>query len=99
MRHSCSVGGTHWENLGGAGGLPGAKPTLFFAPAQIQKRAVDWGPGGVQQKLAVAWSAFQPKLAGWLHVIHGRGPAAIEATYRDVLEGRTAASDGHMLSF
>jgi len=39
LRYSCSVGGTHWDELGGGRDLPGPKPTLFFAPAQIARRS------------------------------------------------------------
>ena len=42
---STMVGATHWEQRGDNGALPGAKPTFFFAPAQIGKRDADWGPG------------------------------------------------------
>ncbi|MDP1533021.1 MAG: DUF2855 family protein, partial [Rubrivivax sp.] len=38
LRYSSSIGGTHWEGLGSARDLPGPRPTLFFAPAQINKR-------------------------------------------------------------
>jgi hypothetical protein len=52
LRYSCSVGGTHWDELGGGRDLPGPKPTLFFAPAQIAKRSAappaGWGPAELQ---------------------------------------------------
>ncbi|HJV59644.1 MAG TPA: DUF2855 family protein, partial [Albitalea sp.] len=32
LMYSCSVGGTHWSELGGAKGLAGPRPVLFFAP-------------------------------------------------------------------
>ncbi|GGB61640.1 hypothetical protein GCM10011503_07800 [Henriciella pelagia] len=38
MVESCIVGATHWEKRGVAKDLPGARPTFFFAPAQIAKR-------------------------------------------------------------
>ena len=31
LKYSCSVGGTHWDELGSGKGLPGPRPTLFFA--------------------------------------------------------------------
>jgi len=36
LAYSCSVGGTHWDELGGGKGLAGPRPGLFFAPAQIK---------------------------------------------------------------
>lgn len=102
LTYSCSVGGTHWDELGSGKGLPGPKPTLFFAPAQIKKRNADWGPAGLQQRIAAAWAAFmRPVTAAeqpWLRVVHGRGRAAIEATYAELLAGRVNPAEGHMLS-
>jgi hypothetical protein len=51
MKYSCAVGGTHWDELSGASGLPGARPTLFFAPAQIKKRMTDWGRAAYRNAL------------------------------------------------
>jgi len=102
LRYSCSVGGTHWDELGGGKGLAGPRPVLFFAPAQIKKRMADWGPGGLQQRLADAWKAFMRAVGNaeqpWLHVVRGRGRAAIESTYAELLGGASKPSDGHVLS-
>ncbi|MES2993920.1 MAG: DUF2855 family protein [Pseudomonadota bacterium] len=101
LTYSCSVGGTHWDELGSGKGLPGPRPTLFFAPAQVKKRNADWGPAGLQQRLAAAWTAFmQPVTAAqppWLQVVRGDGSAAIEAVYAALLAGRTNPAEGHML--
>ncbi|MDG1485826.1 MAG: DUF2855 family protein, partial [Porticoccaceae bacterium] len=35
---SCMVGGSHWQEGGKVGELPGARPRFFFAPGQIEKR-------------------------------------------------------------
>ncbi|MBC8056634.1 MAG: DUF2855 family protein [Rhizobiales bacterium] len=102
LTYSCSVGGTHWQDLGSGKGLPGPKPTLFFAPAQIKKRSADWGPAGLQQRLADAWVAFMQPVtatqAPWLRVVRGEGAAAIESTYAALLAGRTKPVEGHVLS-
>jgi hypothetical protein len=100
LTYSCSVGGTHWDELGSGKGLPGPRPTLFFAPAQVKKRNADWGPAGLQQRLAAAWSAFmRPVTSGqvpWLRVVHGEGSVAVEAVYAALLDGRTNPAEGHM---
>ena len=102
LTYSCSVGGTHWEALGSGKGLPGPRPTLFFAPAQIKKRNADWGAAGLQQRLAEAWSAFMQPVTDaetpWLRVVRGRGTAAVESTYAALLAGRVNPAEGHMLS-
>jgi len=55
-----------------------AKPSWFFAPDQIRKRAKEWGPGGIDARFSAAWSGFAPHLDHWLTVIEGRGPAAVK---------------------
>ncbi len=106
LRHSCAVGGTHWDELGGSGGLPGPKPTLFFAPAEVARRLAPppagWGPAAWQQRTAEAWQAFVDRVADarspWLRVQEARGSAAVEAAYRSVLEGQGDAQAGLMLA-
>lgn len=106
LAYSCAVGGTHWAALGGAGRLPGPKPELFFAPAQFRKRRAPppdgWGADGLALRLGEAWQAFIDRVDGasppWLKIRHQRGAAAVEAAYRQVLEGKAEAREGLMLS-
>ena len=103
LKHSCAVGGTHWENLGGAAGLPGPRPTLFFAPAQIKKRNADWGAAELQKRIGTAWLAFMQKVNGaqseaWLKVRQVRGEDAVAHAYREMLDGGTRPDEGFILS-
>jgi len=102
LRYSCSVGGTHWDDLGSGKGLPGPRPVLFFAPAQIKKRLVDWGGADLQQRMADAWTAFMEPVTDaahpWLRVVRGTGEAAIASTYAALLAGTVKPAEGHVLS-
>ena len=102
LRYSSAIGGTHVDQLGGAKDLPGPKPTLFFAPAQIKKRSGEWGGQELGQRLLQAWKAFAARVTDpqdpWLVVHHHRGPAAAAAAYRKVLGGRGDPRAGHMLT-
>jgi hypothetical protein len=98
LKYSGIVGATHWEQRATQHQLPGAKPQFFFAPTQVQKRSKEWTYAGLQQRLAEGWRAFLPSVSGWLQVRHGRGPDAVSATYREVLEGRSTPEVGHVLS-
>jgi hypothetical protein len=98
MKYSGQVGLTHRGISPDEPQLPGAKPTWFFAPDQIRKRAREWGPGGVDKRFGAAWSGFAPKLDQWLDVTEGRGPAAVQVTYLDTLNGRVPPNLGHILS-
>ncbi len=99
LRHSCTIGATHWEERsGGDEGLPGPKPEFFFAPGQIQKRSAEWGPHELQQRLASSWSDFRAFSEGWLKVKRSSGRDAVERVYEDTLEGRTDPQEGQVLS-
>ena len=102
LAYSASVGGSHWEQLRGAGKVPGPTPQLFFAPAQAHKRATDWGPGGLEQRIAAAWHAFCDAVTGasppWVQVRHQHGGVAIEQTYRALLAGGADPREGLLLS-
>ena len=86
---SCGVGITHWDSRGGAepSGLPGAKPTMFFAPAQIQKRRQEWGPDKMQTEIQSAWTEFLDSVDGWVTINERKGPGQMKATYQEVLQG------------
>jgi hypothetical protein len=98
LKYSCAVGGTHWDALGGGRDLPGPKPTLFFAPAQIKKRNGEWGAAVLQQRIGEAWLAFLGSVGGWMHTVEGCGPEAVERVYRAMLDGRAKPDEGHILA-
>lgn len=106
LTYSCSVGGSHWESLGGGGGLPGPKPELFFAPAQVKKRIAPppegWGPSGFEQHLGLAWKAFLQTVnkpsQPWLTIRTARGTEAVTSAYQQLLAGRGDAREGLMLA-
>jgi hypothetical protein len=103
LLHSASIGGTHLDQLGGAGGLPGPRPTLFFAPAQAKKRLSDWGPAVFQHRLLAAWQGFvqlatqgQPT---WLQVQRHAAPHELAALHAQVLQGRGDPRLGHVCAW
>jgi hypothetical protein len=98
LRHSGIVGATHWDRRGAGGALPGPEPTLFFAPTQLEKRAAEWGPGGLEERFAAAWRPFVAASAAWLTVVEGRGRDAVRRVYQDTVDGRSRPDQGHVLS-
>ena len=63
LKYSCLVGATHVEErgaggLGGDAGLPGPKPTLFFAPDHAVSLFKELGPEEAGKRLAKAWHGF-----------------------------------------
>ncbi len=102
LKVSSSIGGTHVSELGRGRDLPGPKPTLFFAPAQIKKRSADWGAPVLGQRLVQSWQQFittvRHPAQPWLRVVHHSGPQAVQAAYQQVLAGQGDARVGHVLS-
>lgn len=101
LKYSCSVGGTHVDQIGGARDLPGPKATLFFAPAQIAKRAKEWGSVELNTRLVQAWQAFSKNVAQsappWLSVSHHSAADAQQA-YQTLLKGSLDPRSGQIWS-
>jgi hypothetical protein len=96
--YSGRVGLTHQDGSDEDGDLPGAKPTRFFAPDQIRKRAKEWGPGGIERRFGAAWADFLPMIERAIEIDSDRGLPAVERVYRDTLNGNVPPDHGHMLS-
>ncbi len=98
LSHSMAVGVTHWEDFGSSGELPGPKPSFFFAPTRVTKRAKEWGRAGLEQRVADAWHPFCEWTSGWLETIPGRGLEGARGAYLDVLEGRVDPREAYVIS-
>jgi len=102
LAYSCSIGGTHVDQLAGGRDLAGPRPVLFFAPAQAKKRHGDWGTAGFNERMAKAWHAFIAQVNDpdrpWVVVQHHSGPDAVQAAHALVLGGQGDPRVGHMLS-
>ena len=100
LAYSCAVGASHVQDLGGAGQLPGPRPVMFFAPAQVKKRNADWGAQGLGQRLVAAWNEFSTTVqapgAPWLAVQRHAGPEATQALFTGLLAGSGEPRTGHI---
>ena len=99
LRYSSRVGMTHWERLAAPAHAPrgGPEPVFFFAPEQARKRSAEWGPAELEARIAGALGGFLASASAWLRVVEARGPTAVEATYRALLEGTADPAEGHVL--
>lgn len=98
LRYSGIVGATHWDRGGRTRDLPGAAPSFFFAPTQLEKRTAEWGPDGFQERLGDAWRRFVRFTDAWLRVERGDGAAALERAYREIVAGTAPPERGHVPS-
>ena len=97
LTYSCAVGMSHRELNPPGRELPGPRPTFFFAPDRVRKRAKDWGREGFDQRFGAAWRDFVPQAANWLEV-HVRERDALPAIHAATLEGRVAANCGQIVT-
>ncbi len=99
MKYSCGVGITHRDAREGQdpSTLPGARPAMFFAPSQIQKRTAEWGARTFQKKLASAWTDFTGIVDQWVQIEESAGREELERVYQEVLAG-APPDTGYILS-
>lgn len=88
LKYSCAVGSSHWEDPGRAAGLPGPRPTMFFAPGHVDAKVAMWGVEGYERRLSEAWTPFASAAAGLLDIAFHSGPEEVERLYYAVLEGQ-----------
>ncbi len=97
LAHSMTVGSTHWDHRPEVhGDLSGPQPQFFFAPSQIAKRTEEWGQEGLDARLGEAWDRYADWVDSWIHFRHSVGPEAVEAVYRELLDGRADPRVGYI---
>jgi hypothetical protein len=97
--HDAVVGITHIDELGAGGQeTPGPKPAFFFAPDQMAKRRGEWGADGLEERYGAAWRRFVPSVAGWVDVVEGAGPQALNDVWLEVLGNKSAPRVGNVLT-
>lgn len=98
LRHSAAVGTSHWDKFRPTGKLPGARPTFFFAPAQIEKRRADWGPGEVERRIDAAWRRVADNSEIWMKIEHSDGLNAAQEIYLSIARGEIPPSEGQFIT-
>ena len=98
MVESAMVGATHWEERGDNSDLPGARPTFFFAPAQIGKRDAEWGPGVAIMKAMTASARVAAKIQTELSVEWTRDVQGLATLWVDLLDNKVSPNRGLMVS-
>ncbi|WP_284125729.1 DUF2855 family protein [Parerythrobacter aestuarii] len=98
LKYSCLVGATHVEDRGegmGAGAdLPGATPTLFFAPDHAVALFKELGPEGAGRQMAESWAYFLDAASGTISIDRRQGLEAARNAYLETLAGKADPSVG-----
>jgi len=99
MRHCATVGVTHYEATGTGPGYIAERSALFFAPAHIQKRNAEWGPGVFQQRALEFWREAARQSRSWLEYERMSGLSALQSAYERVRSGEAAPNRGIIVEF
>jgi Protein of unknown function (DUF2855) len=94
MRYCANVGVTHYSENRMGPHFIAERSAMFFAPAHIQQRARDWGPGVFEKKAFAFWREAALRSRAWLKFDRARGMAGAEAAYHLVLNGTSAPDRG-----
>lgn len=94
LGHSALVGATHVEARGGAAGLAGPQPVLFFAPTAARDLLAELGPAGFGAAVAARWSPFVADIAEQINVESIEGAEAVQAAWREAVAGGVAPDRG-----
>lgn len=101
MKASLMVGATHWDAWRPddmSAPLPGAAPAFFFAPAQIDKRNGEWGPGVLMEKAYTASIDLALSIGGKLDLQFYTGPDSCAAQWVKLLNNEVSGKQGILIS-
>ncbi|MDC3249245.1 DUF2855 family protein [Porticoccaceae bacterium] len=98
MVESCMVGGSHWQEGGKVGELPGARPRFFFAPGQIEKRNKEWGPGVAMVKAMTASADVAERVVADINIEWVNGVESLAEHWAQLLDNQIAPSRGLMVA-
>ncbi len=99
LKYSCLVGATHIEERGEGGmradrGLPGPKPTLFFAPDHFVSFFKEHGPADGGAMIAKTWHGFLSAVDGSVQIEKHSGLEAARTTYLEMVGGHVDPAKG-----
>lgn len=99
LLESCAVGATHWQSFGETPqGLPGPEPQFFFAPAQIEKRDAEWGPGVVMQRATEAVAGIAGDVSARVTIEHIADAESAVQAWCDMVDGVVSPDRGLIVS-
>ena len=97
VKHSCSVGATHWDAQRAGADVPPPKPEFFFAPSQLAKRGKEFGRDELNLRINEALGVFIESSTRWMTIRHTVGAGAIRELYDDLVAGRVEPSVGNIV--
>ena len=97
MKHTLSVGLTHWEAERRSSDVIKERTEFFFAPSRIQRRMKDWGASEFNARSNGFVLDAANKSREWLNLKTIDGLEGLQAVYADVLNGKANPADGLLI--
>ena len=97
LARCCLVGYTHWAETTLAEQRD-ARIERFSAPDRMRTRTRDWGAAEFETRFNAAFESFAAFSRGWLRIVEGAGPDAVENAYAMISQNRVRPDEGHILS-
>ena len=98
LMHDAVIGSTSMSHFDRDASLPGARPSFFFAPTQIQRRVKEIGPQAFFDGAARAQAGFIARALDpaqpWLRIDVHQGLAAVPALLGELVAGQVSADRG-----
>ncbi len=95
LAYSCLVGATHiGGRAGGAGGMPGPEPILFFAPHYAVAAVNEMGAKAFGQSIASSWRKFLQEVEETVEVEVRKGIDAARETFVTMVGGSVDPAAG-----
>ena len=98
MKFTSNVGLTHYDANKMGPHFIRERSAMFFAPAHIQKRAKDWGPGEFEKRAFEFWHAASIKSRDWLNIEHEHGMEALADVFARVRDSKVKPDIGIIVS-
>lgn len=98
MKYTSNVGVTHYNENEMGPHFIRERSAMFFAPAHIQKRTHEWGPGEFEKKAYQFWHEASIKSREWLNMERHDGMDALAGVFSLLLVGKVAPDKGIIVS-
>lgn len=96
IKYICLVGLSQWDQVSNIEDDSGGK--VFFAPAQLKKRSLEWGIEKLQAELKRKFNLFLPNAKNWIRFQEFDFRKNFLSCYLNTLNGKTEPSNGYIVT-
>jgi hypothetical protein len=101
VAYSMMIGKSHHDAVptSAAGALPGAAPTFFFAPTELDRLVTGWGAAEYRRRTTEATREFIEGSRSWMTIDERRGADGPASAWASVYGGQVGPDVGVVASF